>query len=113
MGAGTVARSLIEAYRAGFPERAFHRLEPQPRRGRSAGARRAGRKRGEDLETAVGAADIISCATMATEPVMLGDWLQPGQHLDLIGAYRPDMREADDARASHGPASSWTVSTPR
>ena len=34
---------------------------------------------------------------MATEPVLRGEWLRPGQHLDLIGAYRADMREADDA----------------
>ncbi len=33
---------------------------------------------------------------MSTEPVLRGDWLQNGQHVDLIGAYRPDMREADD-----------------
>ena len=33
---------------------------------------------------------------MSTEPVIKGDWLRPGQHVDLIGAYRPDMREVDD-----------------
>ena len=33
---------------------------------------------------------------MSTEPVLRGAWLRPGQHVDLIGAYRPDMREADD-----------------
>ena len=33
---------------------------------------------------------------MTTDPVLKGKWLQPGQHLDLIGAYRPDMREVDD-----------------
>ena len=41
-------------------------------------------------------ADIVTCATMSTDPVIKGAWLQPGQHIDLIGAYRPDMREADD-----------------
>ncbi len=50
----------------------------------------------ENLETSVGEADIICCATMSTEPVIKGEWLQAGQHLDLIGAYRPDMREVDD-----------------
>lgn len=49
----------------------------------------------EDLEQAVGQADIISCATLASKPLVLGDWLQPGQHLDLVGAYKPDMREVD------------------
>ncbi len=50
----------------------------------------------DDLETAVRDADIITSATMSTEPLIKGAWLQPGQHLDLIGAYRPDMREVDD-----------------
>jgi ornithine cyclodeaminase len=49
----------------------------------------------DELEQAVQAADIISCATLASEPLILGDWLQPGQHLDLVGAFKPDMREAD------------------
>jgi len=50
-----------------------------------------------DLEAAVKTADIITSATMTTEPVLRGEWFQPGQHIDLIGAYRPDMREVDDA----------------
>lgn len=48
------------------------------------------------LEAAVRRADIVSCATLATEPLIRGDWLAPGVHLDLVGGYRPDMREADD-----------------
>lgn len=50
-----------------------------------------------DLEGAVRGADIISCATLAQEPLIRGDWLQPGQHLDLVGGFTPQMREADDA----------------
>ncbi|BDD02855.1 ornithine cyclodeaminase family protein [Aureibacter tunicatorum] len=50
----------------------------------------------ENLEEAVKSVDIISCATLSREPIVLGEWLQPGQHLDLVGAYRPDMRETDD-----------------
>lgn len=49
----------------------------------------------ENLEQAVGEADIVSCATLASEPLISGDWLAPGQHLDLVGAFKPDMREAD------------------
>ena len=49
----------------------------------------------DDLGQAVTNADIISCATLASEPLVAGEWLQPGQHLDLVGAYKPDMREAD------------------
>lgn len=49
-----------------------------------------------DLEKAVKEADIVSCATLSQEPLLNGHWLKPGQHIDLVGAYRPDMREADD-----------------
>lgn len=49
-----------------------------------------------DLGTAATEADIISCATLATAPLLRGAWLRPGVHVDLIGSFRPDMREADD-----------------
>jgi len=49
-----------------------------------------------DLATAVPEADIISCATLARQPLIQGDWLRPGQHLDLVGAFTPEMRESDD-----------------
>lgn len=51
----------------------------------------------EDLEASARHADVISCATMATEPLILGEWLKPGAHLDLVGSYREDMRECDEA----------------
>jgi ornithine cyclodeaminase len=50
----------------------------------------------DDLEAAVRAADVICTATMSSAPLIRGEWLQPGQHLDLIGAYKPGMREVDD-----------------
>jgi len=50
----------------------------------------------DDLADAVKKADIISCATMSLTPLIEGAWLLSGQHLDMVGAYRPDMREADD-----------------
>lgn len=49
-----------------------------------------------DLESGVASADIISCATLSQAPLIRGRWLRPGQHLDLVGAFRPDMREVDD-----------------
>jgi ornithine cyclodeaminase len=49
-----------------------------------------------DLEAAVGWADLISCATLARTPLIHGAWLRPGQHLDLIGSFTPEMREVDD-----------------
>lgn len=49
-----------------------------------------------DLEAACRQADIISTATMSKEPLVRGAWLKPGAHLDLVGAYTPEMRESDD-----------------
>lgn len=48
-----------------------------------------------DLQNAVKKADIISCATLSTKPLILKEWLQSGQHLDLIGSFTPQMRESD------------------
>jgi len=48
------------------------------------------------LDEAVPQADIISCITMATTPILQGALLQQGCHVDLIGAYQPQMREAND-----------------
>ncbi len=50
----------------------------------------------DDLEASVRQSDVVSCATMASEPLVRGAWLGPGTHLDLVGGFRPDMREADD-----------------
>jgi ornithine cyclodeaminase/alanine dehydrogenase-like protein (mu-crystallin family) len=50
-----------------------------------------------DLATAAATADVVSCATFAAEPLIHGEWLAPGSHLDLIGGFTPAMREADDA----------------
>jgi alanine dehydrogenase len=50
-----------------------------------------------DLAAAVREADIVTCATLATAPLIRGEWLRPGTHLDLVGGFTPDMREADDA----------------
>lgn len=49
-----------------------------------------------DQAAAVAGADIVSCDTLATAPVVLGRWLRPGSHLDLIGGFTPAMRETDD-----------------
>lgn len=54
----------------------------------------------EDLEAAVREADIVSTATLSSEPLIKGDWLKPGAHLDLIGAFTPAMRECDDKAAT-------------
>lgn len=51
----------------------------------------------EDLAAAVAQADIVTCATTSRAPLVRGDWVRPGAHIDLVGAFRPDMRESDDA----------------
>ncbi len=48
-----------------------------------------------DLETAVRQADIVSCITTSTAPIVKGAWLKPGTHVDLAGAFKPAMRETD------------------
>lgn len=49
-----------------------------------------------DLESEARQADLISCATLSREPLVLGKWLKRGAHLDLVGAFNLSMREADD-----------------
>jgi ornithine cyclodeaminase/alanine dehydrogenase-like protein (mu-crystallin family) len=56
----------------------------------------------QDLEADARAADIISCATLSTAPLIMGAWLKPGAHLDLVGAFNLAMREADDAALLRG-----------
>lgn len=82
LGRGRVGRLLPEAYRT------VRELESVTVWHREAGI---------ELEQAVRDADIVSCATLSEAPLVRGDWLQPGSHLDLIGSFTPQMREADDA----------------
>ncbi len=101
VGAGRVAANLADAFRAVRPIEDVtvwninaENAERLARRLNGAGFRAAA---ATDLEAAVADADIISCATLAIDPLIAGAWLRPGQHLDLIGSFRPHMREADDA----------------
>jgi len=96
VGAGAVARSMVAAYGSLFPEAQFTVWNRSRAGAEKMAAVLPGLRIADDLEAAVRAADVICTATMAQAPVVLGDWLQPGQHLDLIGAYTPAMREVDD-----------------
>src|SRR3546814_3670407 len=49
----------------------------------------------DDLETAVHAADTVSCATLSREPLVRGEWLRPGMHVDLVGGFTPEMRSEE------------------
>ncbi|MGA9279231.1 ornithine cyclodeaminase family protein [Ilumatobacter sp.] len=95
VGSGTVASSMIDAYRSLFPSARFD-VWSRTASNADALAEAAGADRADDLETAVRRADVVCTATMSNDPVIHGSWLHPGQHVDLIGGYRPDMREADD-----------------
>lgn len=96
VGAGAVAHSMVEAYSAAFPHARFHVWARNADAARVF-AKATGATPEPDLEGAVRRAHVIATTTMATAPLVRGEWLQPGTHLDLIGAYRPDMREADSA----------------
>lgn len=50
----------------------------------------------KNIEDVIGEVDIISCATLSNEPLVLGKFLKAGQHVDLVGSFKPDMRETDD-----------------
>ena len=102
VGAGTVGHSLRAAYGAGFPGAVFEVWNRTGDRARAFADSHPNIRAVSDLAGAVARADIVTCATMSGEPVIRGNWLRPGQHLDLIGAYRADMREADDAALQRG-----------
>ncbi len=101
VGAGTVAESLIEAYGAVFPSLKQIVIWNRTPKRAAALANKTSRSGlpvsvAEDLPAAVGDAEIICAATMASAPVLMGEWVRPGSHVDLVGAYKVDMREADD-----------------
>ncbi len=101
VGTGRVASLLPHAYRTLFPmlddvqvwarrpEQALALAERLMEEGVMARAV-------PDLARAAAEAAIVSSATLATAPLIHGAWLQPGNHLDLIGSFAPGMREADD-----------------
>jgi len=101
VGAGRVASLLPAAYRE---VRAIRRVEVWDINAGLADALVARLRKldfdasvAPDLEAAVRAADIVTCATLTTRPLVLGEWLHPEVHLDLIGSFTPEMRETDDA----------------
>jgi ornithine cyclodeaminase/alanine dehydrogenase-like protein (mu-crystallin family) len=103
VGAGAVAESLVEAYGAVFPGIAVTVWARRPEQAEALAERVGGGIEIADaLPEAVRAADIVATATMAREPLIRGAWLVPGQHLDLIGAFKSDMREADDEALRRG-----------
>lgn len=98
VGTGKLAPMVIEAHAAVRPIRRVRIWGRSPEKAERLAAEYADRFATEavtDLEEACADADVISCVTLSTRPLIRGRWLAPGTHLDLIGAFRPDMRETD------------------
>lgn len=100
-GTGRVVENLIAAHRAVRPitrvtvcGRSLERTQAFARR--MADLHGVAVEASDDLEGAVGQADIVSAATLSIDPLIRGAWLRPGTHVDLVGAFKPSMRESDD-----------------
>jgi ornithine cyclodeaminase/alanine dehydrogenase-like protein (mu-crystallin family) len=100
VGAGALAPFLARAHASVRPIDAVtiwnHRPASATRLAQSLGGRGWRIEVADNLESAVRAADVISCATLSTAPLIAGAWLGAGQHVDLVGAFNLTMREADN-----------------
>ena len=103
IGTGPIAKGLLEGYVTLFPDLTDIRIWGRTR----ARAQAIADEMTFPLvvcnsaEDAVRGADIVTSATASSSPVIKGDWVKPGAHIDLVGAHGPDMREGDDALISH------------
>lgn len=105
VGAGALAPHLIQAHLAARPglkrviiwnrtvDKAIALAEKMRGDGRFEGV---SFESGRSLEEIIPLADIVSCATNSEEPLVLGRWLKAGAHLDLVGSFKPSMKECDD-----------------
>jgi ornithine cyclodeaminase/alanine dehydrogenase-like protein (mu-crystallin family) len=101
VGAGVVAQNLVRAYSELFPGLNNILIWNRTRaRAQSLVDKMVGEGFPvclcQDLAAGAAGSDIVSCATMSRQPVLKGAWITPGTHIDLIGAFKADMREADD-----------------
>ena len=100
VGTGTLSPELIQAHCEVRPIEKVLIWEHTPGNGQKVVDKLSSMKQSfeivSDIESAIPKADIISVATMSSDPLINGSWLKAGQHLDLVGAYRTDMREADN-----------------
>lgn len=106
VGAGALARHFIDAHRAVRPISDVLVWNRTPKRAEELVANYRLQEDASalnsigvtgDLEAAVSGADIVTCITASSEPVIFGDWVREGTHVDLVGAFSPDSRESDDA----------------
>lgn len=101
VGTGALAPELIRAHRSIFPlkkiwiwGRRYQMAQPLAKELESELDLEI--QAVKDIAEVASKADLISAATLSPNPLILGEWLRPGQHIDLVGSYRPDTREADD-----------------
>ncbi len=101
VGAGALCRPFIEAHRSQHAIRKVmlwaRKAEQREAKAKELAALGLPVEPVADLEQAARAADLITCATLSHTPLIKGAWLKPGAHLDLVGAFTPEMRESDDA----------------
>jgi ornithine cyclodeaminase/alanine dehydrogenase-like protein (mu-crystallin family) len=100
VGGGAVAKHLVEAHMAVRPFKKINiwmrnaeKLNDYVKELKSKGI---DAEAVENLEISAGQADVISCATLSKTPVIKGEWIKPGTHLDMIGSHKPDTRETDN-----------------
>jgi ornithine cyclodeaminase len=100
VGAGALAPFLVRAHAAVRPIEDVavwnHRPAGATKLAAALQAQGIGAHAVKDLESATRSADVICCATLSGAPLIAGAWLREGQHLDLVGAFTHEMREADD-----------------
>jgi len=100
VGTGALSRHLIESHTSVRPYQSVFVWGRDPAKAAAVAgdltARGCPAAAATDLEAAARSADVISCATLAEAPLIQGSWLKPDCHLDLVGSFRPAMREADD-----------------
>ncbi len=100
VGAGRLSQNLIEAHASVRPLKEVSIWARDPRKAAATASEISipgvTVSVADDIEAAAREADIISCATLSSEPLIRGDWLKDGAHLDLVGAFKPSMRESDD-----------------
>lgn len=100
VGAGALARHLAEAHASARPIRDIKIWNRSGDKAAAMAAELAAKGYAatatDDLAAAVREADIVTAATMSKTPIIEGAWLKPGAHVDLVGGFTPEMREADD-----------------
>lgn len=100
VGSGALAAHLVLAHAAVRPIKQVRLWNRTPEKAQRLAKRLTRRALNveptTDLKGAVEGADLICCATDSPVPLLAGDWLRPGQHIDLVGGHSPRLREADD-----------------